>query len=610
MIFLNYRILNIVKSPEQLKSMSGEEISLLCEEIRDCIINNVSDNGGHLASSLGAVELTVALHRVFDSPEDALLFDVGHQSYAHKLLTGRFDRFSTLRKEGGLSGFMDPEESVHDAYVSGHSSNSVSFAYGIYKAKSIAGEKGTAVAVIGDGAMTGGMVFEAINNIGTDKAKLVLVLNDNEMSISQNVGSLARHLNKIRSMSGYHSFKEKFSRFLNKLPLVGKWLHRLLFRSKTVLKNAIYHSNVFEGLGLNYFGPVDGHDIKAVENILTIAKNQDRPAIVHVVTVKGKGYPFAEKEPGKYHGVSSFDKEVGVLTSSKTDYSAVVGKTLCSMAEDDPKICAITAAMTSGTGLSEFAEKYPNRFFDVGIAEEHAMTFASGLAKGGAKPYFAVYSSFLQRAYDQIVHDTAIAGLPVRILVDRAGLVGEDGKTHHGLFDLSFLSSVPGMTVYSPASFEELRETVINTADISSSVAVRYPRGTQTREGIFPYTGKDFDVFFSGSKTAIVTFGRLSFDAFSAAEEKGVTFVKLNKVYPVADRLIPLLEGFDKICIFEEGIRSGGIGEKLLSRLSEAGYKGTVSLNAIDNKFVRCARLSSQLKNCALDKNAMIGVIS
>lgn len=607
---MEYRILNKVTSPEILRRMTDEQLNTLCGEIRECIIDTVSNNGGHLASNLGAVELTIALHRVFQSPRDAILFDVGHQSYTHKLLTGRFDRFDTLRREGGISGFMDPEESEYDPYVSGHSSNSVSFAYGIYKAKAISGQDGTAVAVIGDGAMTGGMAFEAINNIGADKAKFILVLNDNEMSISQNVGSLARHLNKIRSKSSYHSFKDKLSRFLNKIPLIGKWLHRVLFRSKTVLKNAIYHSNVFEGLGLNYFGPVDGHDIKAIENILTIAKNQDRPAIVHVVTVKGKGYSFAESDPGRYHGISHFDKEKGCNAALKADYSSVAGSTLCDMAERDSKICAVTAAMTSGTGLCDFAEKFPQRFFDVGIAEEHAMTFTSGLASGGLKPYFAVYSSFLQRAYDQIIHDAAIAGLPVRILVDRAGLVGEDGKTHHGLFDVSFLSSVPGMTVYSPASFDELKKTIENTAEISSPVAIRYPRGNEEGNKLFSYTGKDFDVFFSGSSTALVTYGRLSFDALSAAKESGATLIKLNKIYPLQQELISLLLDFDKVCIFEEGIKSGGVGEKLLASLSENGFKGKATLNAVDNRFVKAAGTASQLATIGLDKKAMLGVIS
>ena len=590
--------------------MTASELNTLCDEIRSCIIDNISVNGGHLASSLGAVELTVALHRVFDSPEDALLFDVGHQSYAHKLLTGRFDKFATIRTEGGLSGFMDPDESEHDAYVSGHSSNSVSYAYGIYKAKAITGEKGTAVAIVGDGAMTGGMVFEAINNIGADKAKFLVVLNDNEMSISQNVGSLARHLNKIRSKSGYHSFKDKLSRFLNKIPIIGKGVYRLLFRSKSVIKNAIYHSNIFEGLGLNYFGPVDGHDLKSVENILNIAKNQDRPAIVHICTVKGKGYDFAQNEPHKYHGVSAFDKNIGINNVNKKDYSSVAGSTLCMLAHQDKNVCAVTAAMTNGTGLLEFSKKYPERFFDVGIAEEHAMTFASGLAKGGAKPYFAVYSSFLQRAYDQIIHDTAIAQIPVRILVDRAGLVGEDGKTHHGLFDLSFLSSVPGMTIYSPASFDELSQTLLNTVEITTPVAVRYPRGSEAVKGLFPYTGKDFDVFFEGSATAIVSFGRLSYDAYNAADQTGVTFIKLNRVYPFTDELISLLLGFKKICIFEEGIRSGGIGEKIMSQLCEHGFSGSVTINAVNDEFVKCASVASQLKRLSLDKDAMIGVIS
>ena len=392
---MDYKILNTIESPQQLKKLNFSELNILCSEIRDCIIDTVSKNGGHLASNLGTVELTVALHRVFDCPKDSILFDVGHQSYTHKLLTGRFHSFNTLRSENGISGFTDPKESDYDAFISGHSSSAVSAAYGIYKAKKLNGENGTAVAVVGDGAMTGGMVFEAINNIGEDKAKFLIVLNDNEMSISQNVGSLARHLNKIRSKSSYHTFKDGLARFLNSIPLIGKWLHKLLFRSKTVLKNAIYHSNVFEGLGLNYLGPVDGHNLKDVINLLNIAKNQERPTILHVVTAKGKGYKFAEENAGKYHGVGPFDPQCGVDNALKRDYSSVAGETLCELADADKKICAITAAMSEGTGLNDFAQRFPERFFDVGIAEQHAMTFAAGLAKGGLSPYFAVYSSFL-----------------------------------------------------------------------------------------------------------------------------------------------------------------------------------------------------------------------
>lgn len=606
---MEYKILNTIESPKQLKSLSMDELTTLCDEARDCIINTVSKNGGHLASNLGSVELTVALHKVFNSPDDSILFDVGHQSYTHKLLTGRFKSFSTLRTEDGVSGFTDPCESEYDAFISGHSSSAVSAAYGIYKAKKINGEKGTAVAVVGDGAMTGGMVFEAINNIGADKAKFLIVLNDNEMSISQNVGSLARHLNKIRSKSSYHSFKDKLARFLNAVPLIGKGLYKLLFCSKIVLKNAIYHSNVFEGLGLNYLGPVDGHNLKEVINLLSIAKNQDRPTILHVVTVKGKGYEFAEKDAGKYHGVGSFDVEKGVEDRLKSDYSAVVGATLCDMAQKDKKICAITAAMAEGTGLYEFSQRFSNRFFDVGIAEEHAMTFSAGLASGGLKPYFAVYSSFLQRAFDQIIHDVAIGSLPVKILVDRAGLVGEDGKTHHGLFDISFLTLVPNMTVYSPASFDELRGVLAKTTDFSSPVAVRYPRGEELKKDLFPFTDKNFDVFGEICDTALVTFGRLSFFAYEVAYEKGVSFVKLNKLSPFDDELLDELSKYKKLCFFEEGIKSGGISEQISSALNEKGFKGEIVINAVNDSFVSCASYERQLSKYKLDKNAMLGVI-
>ncbi len=606
---MEYKILNTIESPKQLKSLSMEQLTTLCEEIRDCIINTVSKNGGHLASNLGSVELTVALHRVFDSPDDSVLFDVGHQSYTHKLLTGRFKSFNTLRSENGISGFTDPSESEYDAFVSGHSSSAVSAAYGIYKAKRISGAKGTAVAVVGDGAMTGGMVFEAINNIGADKAKFLIVLNDNEMSISQNVGSLARHLNKIRSKSSYHSFKDSLGRFLNSIPLIGRFLYKLLFRSKIVLKNAIYHSNVFEGLGLNYLGPVDGHNLKEVINLLTIAKNQERPTILHVVTVKGKGYEFAEKDAGKYHGVAAFDLKKGIEERIKTDYSAIMGETLCSLAEKDDKICAITAAMAEGTGLNEFSQRFSDRFFDVGIAEEHAMTFSAGLAKGGLKPYFAVYSSFLQRAFDQIIHDVAIGGLPVKILVDRAGLVGEDGKTHQGLFDISFLTSIPNMTVYSPASFEELRGVLAKTTDFSFPVALRYPRGKELKKDLFPFTDKNFDVFGMVSDTALVTFGRLSFFAYEVAYENCVSFVKLNKLSPFDDELLDELFKYKRLCFFEEGIKSGGISEQLSSALNEKGYKGEIVINAVNDSFVSCASVERQLSKYNLDKKAMLGVI-
>lgn len=593
---MEYKILSTIESPENIKKLSKDELDLLCSEIRSCIIDTVSKNGGHLASNLGSVELTVALHRIFSSPHDAILFDVGHQSYAHKLLTGRFKDFSTLRKYGGISGFMNPEESEHDPYISGHSSNAVSAAYGIYKAKVLSGEKGTAIAVIGDGAMTGGMAYEALNNIGADNSKFIVILNDNKMSISKNVGALSRHLTKIRSKSGYHIFKYRFRRFLNSIPLVGNSLFRFFDKIKTLLKVAVYHSNIFEALGFNYLGPVDGHDLVAVENILSIAKRQQRPTLVHIVTVKGKGYSFAETDPGSYHGVSSFDAQNGISSAKKSSYSEVAGQMLVSLAKEDDKICAITAAMADGTGLTEFSKAFPDRIFDVGIAEEHAVTFAAGLAKGGAKPYFMVYSSFLQRSYDQLLHDVAIQKLPVCICVDRAGFVGEDGRTHQGLFDVSFLSSIPGIIVYSPASFDELKGTMFFTKEISSPTVIRYPRGCEKDCCEFTFSGTDFDLFSNNGKFAAVSYGRLSYNVMSAVRQvENTDFIKLNKIIPVCEDVIKRLMNYEKVFIFEEGIKSGSVAEKISAALMQRGFSGELSVSAVDNEFVATADVDTQL---------------
>ena len=603
---MKYKILCTVKSPDDIKKLTKSELDLLCSEIRDYLIETVSNNGGHLSSNLGTVELTVALHRMFDSPKDAIMFDVGHQSYTHKLLTGRFEKFSTLRKENGISGFMNPGESEHDFYISGHSSNCISAAYGIYKAKKLSNEEGTAVAVVGDGAMTGGMVYEALNNIGIDNSKFIVILNDNKMSISKNVGAIARHLNKIRLKSGYHKFKYSFSRFLNGIPFIGDNLYRFFYRLKKVLKNALYHSNIFEGLGFNYLGPVDGHDISALENVLSIAKKQDRPTLVHVVTVKGKGYSFAETDPGTYHGVSNFNTDEGFVSKSAITYSDVAAKTLCELAEEDNRVCAITAAMTFGTGLCDFEQKFPQRFFDVGIAEEHAMTFAAGLAKGGMKPFFVVYSSFLQRSYDQILHDVGISKLPVKICVDRAGFVGEDGCTHQGLFDVPFLTTVPDMTVFSPASFSELAGTVKLANDFETPVAVRYPRGICNDEELFTYTGEDYDIFKSDSDTVCLTYGRISYNVYKAAylDEK-VDFIKLNKIFPIEDQVIKLLAQYKKVYVFEEGMKDGSVGEKIIAALSKIGFKGDFTHIAVDGQYVNSASVDSQIKCFGLDVDSI-----
>ncbi len=604
---MNYQILSNISSPQDVKKFNNDELQCLCSEVRQCIIDTVSKNGGHLASNLGAVELTIALHRVFDSPKDAIIFDVGHQSYTHKLLTGRFNDFSTLRTEGGISGFMKPNESEHDPFITGHSSNSISAAYGIYRAKRLLDNEGTAIAVIGDGALTGGMAYEALNNVGNQKSNFIVVLNDNKMSISRNVGALSRTLTKMRNKPRYHRFKFVFSESLLKIPFVGKYFYSCFHSVKESLKSIIYKNNIFSSLGFNYLGPVDGHNISALESLLKIAKSYNRPSLVHVITTKGKGYSFAETSPKNYHGVSPFDIEEGAFESNNSSFSHIAGKALCELAKSDDKICAVTAAMTSGTGLSEFSKIYKNRFFDVGIAEQHAVTFCAGLRKGGMKPYFAVYSSFLQRAYDQIIHDCAIENLPVCFLIDRAGIVGEDGETHQGLFDVSFLTSIPNIEIYSPYNYDELEFCIKKTAKNNKLSAIRYPRGCEIQSDIKINYEEEFSTLKGNGKSAIVTYGRLFSHAVLAKEiNDDIEIIKLNKVYPLSDDLILSLKNYKRIDIFEETIKNGGIGEHLSVRLNEINFKGEFNIHAIDNKFVPAATVSSALMLNGLDKEAML----
>lgn len=604
---MEYQILNTVSSPEDVKKLNSAQLQTLCGEIRSCIIDTVSKNGGHLASNLGAVELTVALHRAFNSPADSIIFDVGHQCYTHKLLTGRFERFTTLRTEGGISGFMKPTESEHDPFITGHSSNSISAAYGIYKAKALTGQNGCAAAVIGDGAMTGGMAYEALNNAGSGKSNFIVVLNDNKMSISRNVGALARSLTRMRNKPKYHYFKFALNKFLLKIPFIGKYINSFIYKFKEVIKGFIYKNNFFSSLGFNYLGPVDGHNIEALEQLFKVAKSYNRPSLVHVITTKGKGYSYAESSPKNYHGVSPFDIDEGANTSGKTSFSDIAGQTLCSLAQKDYKICAVTAAMTSGTGLSQFSKTYKNRFFDVGIAEQHAVTFCAGLKKGGMKPYFAVYSSFLQRAYDQIIHDCAIENLPVCFLIDRAGIVGEDGETHQGLFDISFLTSIPNIEIYSPFSYKELEYLIEESAKSEKITAIRYPRGTEFKTETDVDFTSEFSVLKGTDKKAIVTYGRLFGNALSAKEiNDGLNIIKLNRVYPFSEKLIEELKTYDNIQFFEETMKNGGIGEHLSALLCENGYKGEFKIHAVPNKFVPSATVSSSLKACGLDTDSML----
>ncbi|MBQ1966480.1 MAG: 1-deoxy-D-xylulose-5-phosphate synthase, partial [Clostridia bacterium] len=477
---MEYKLLSEINSPKDIKKLDYTKLNELSGEIRYKLIETVSENGGHLASNLGMVELTVALHKVFDSPKDQFVYDVGHQCYTHKLLTGRYESFSTLRTKGGISGFTRPTESEHDIFFSGHSATSVSAGLGLAQAKALKGDRSHVVSVIGDGSFTGGMVFEALNNGGRSKANHIVVLNDNKMSISENVGAFAKYLAVIRSRPQYYSFKANTEKVLNKVPF-GEKIVKELYKVKTDIKNKVYEkSTFFEDLGYRYMGPIDGHNIENLCDALESAKSVNGPVLLHVITVKGKGYEYAEKDPSVFHGISKFDVDTGEAISSSKSYSDKFGETLCDLAKNDDSLCAITAAMGLGTGLGKFSGLYPERFFDVGIAEEHAVTFASGLSKNGMKPVFAVYSTFLQRCYDQLIHDVALQKQKVLLAVDRAGFVGEDGETHHGLFDVAFLGTVPGMKVYSPCNFNLLEADLKNALySEETAVAVRYPRGTE-----------------------------------------------------------------------------------------------------------------------------------
>ena len=606
---MEYKILCDINSPDDVKKLNNEELSVLCEEIRNEIIEVVSKNGGHLASNLGAVELTVALHRVFSSPKDAIIFDVGHQSYAHKLITGRRENFHTLRQENGISGFMRPNESEHDSFVTGHSSNSISAAYGISRAKTLLDDSGTSIAVIGDGAMTGGMAYEALNNAGGRKGNFIVVLNDNKMSISKNVGAMPKAFTKMRNQKGYHKVKFAVSEMILKLPIGGRTIHNFLFSIKEAFKRLVYKNNIFTSLGFNYLGPVNGHDLDAMERIFTIAKSYNKPTLVHVVTTKGKGYSYAESKPKDYHGVSSFDIDKGKDVPTTITYSDAAGDALCELAANNKKVCAITAAMTEGTGLQNFATKYKSRFFDVGIAEQHAVTFAAGLASGGVIPFFAVYSTFLQRGYDQILHDAAIANVPIKLLVDRAGIVGDDGESHQGVFDVAYLSTIPNVNIYSPCYYSELKKLIFDTADNNELAVIRYPRGVEN----FNYNGDisgEYTVVSNNSKKVILTYGRIFSEAIEAQKTlKNIDVVKLNKIFPIEHDVVNLLMKYKEIYFFEEGVLSGGVAERIGSMLLEKGYNGKYTVNAINNEFVGASSIKSALKKYKLDYESMVEIV-
>ncbi len=611
------KYLNKIHSPSDLKKLDSSEYPELAQEIRDVLIDTVSKNGGHLASNLGAVELTIAIHLMFDSPNDRIVWDVGHQAYTHKLLTGRYDVFDTIRQKDGISGFCHPNESEHDTFYSGHSGTSVSSAFGIAEANKIKKNNNYTVAVIGDGSFTGGLVYEALNNAGRSKTNLIVILNDNEMSISKNVGSVAKYLTKIRSKKRYVRMKAKLERFLDRIPLIGHSMASGLFNFKTAVKNLIYESTIFEKMGFRYMGPIDGHDIGMMCEALETAKSLGAPVLLHVNTVKGKGYNYAEKDPSHFHGISDFDINTGEPHTSGDTFCNEFGKLMCKMAHEDKRITLITAAMSLGTGLTEFSDKYSERFFDVGIAEEHAVTFASGLAKGGMLPVFAVYSTFLQRCYDEIIHDGALQDQKLVLAIDRAGFVGDDGETHNGLYDVAFLQSIPKVTVYSPATYDEMKIDFGNAFYRDSDVvAVRYPRGGEPEipEDYTPSFGT-YDLYgHAFADTVIVTYGRLFFEAAKAVKALlhhniKAKVLKLNRIKPIDPEALEEVMGAKHIFFYEEGVRSGGIGEKFAAELLQRGYKGSYDITAIEDCFVKQAKVPELIKQYGFDSESMVNKI-
>lgn len=612
-------MLEQIDSPYDLREFDKKYYPLLCEEIRQFLIENVSKTGGHLASNLGIVELTVALHYVFNSPLDKIIWDVGHQCYVHKILTGRKEQFSTLRKFNGLSGYTKRTESVHDIFGAGHSSTSVSAALGIAKARDLKGEKFSVVAVIGDGALTGGMAFEALNNAGRSKTDLIVVLNHNEMSISENVGSLSLYLSKLRTDPTYNKLKQDIDNLLNIVPPIGKSLHKYIERIKDSVKQLVVSGMFFEEMGFKYLGPIDGHDVDSLIEVLERAKKIKGPILVHVITKKGKGYKFAEKFPDKFHSAAPFDIQTGKFANEgQATYSDVFGKTLTQMALEDDKIVAITAAMPEGTGLIHFAKLIPERFFDVGIAEQHATTFAAGMSAQGYKPYFAVYSTFLQRAYDQLIHDVCIQKLPVVFAIDRAGIVGEDGETHQGVFDISYLRPIPNIAIMSPKDANELVEMVKLSRNLEFPVAIRYPRGKAGEFNITRECSIEFgkaELISEGTEIAIFALGRMVGKVLEAksilnAFDLQPFIVNLRFVKPLDEELILNISNKVRFIVtVEDNVVAGGVGSAILELLSFNGvYKPVLRLGFPD-KFIEHGDVESLFKKYNLDAESIANTI-
>ena len=610
-------VLEMIRHANDIKKLNGEQLKLLADEIRQFLIEKISRTGGHLASNLGVVELTMALHLTLDFPEDKLIWDVGHQSYTHKLLTGRRDGFDSLRKYGGMSGFPKRKESDCDAFDTGHSSTSISAGLGYVAARELRGEEHSVVSVIGDGSLTGGMAYEALNNASRLKSNFIIVLTDNNMSISENVGGMSRYLNGIRTAQAYTDIKKGVEDTLKKIPRKGDRIISQIRRTKSGIKQLLVPGMFFEDMDIPYLGPVDGHDIRKLVKVFNEAKRVDHAVLVHVITKKGKGYPPAEENPAKFHGTGPFQIETGepAEVSTTDSYTQVFSKVLTDIAKKDDKVVAITAAMADGTGLSTFAKHFPNRFFDVGIAEEHAMTFAAGLAAGGMKPVFAVYSSFLQRAYDQTLHDVCLQNLPVVIAVDRAGLVGSDGETHQGVFDLSFLSTIPNMTVISPKNRWEMADMIRFAVDFQYPIAVRYPRGGAyegMREFRAPVEYGKSEILYEEEDIAVIFVGHMAELADRVRRKLKDTgyscsLVNARFVKPFDKEMLEHLS--KDHCLFvtiEENVLTGGFGEQVMDYVSSAKLDVHVRNIGISDDYVEHGNVEILRKEVGLDCDTIV----
>lgn len=611
---MTYSLLERIQAPGDVKLLAERDLPRLCEEIRNFLIQSVSSTGGHLSSNLGVVELTVALHRSLDLPQDKILFDVGHQCYTHKLLTGRREGFAALRQKDGISGFPNPKESNCDTFVAGHGSAALSTAIGIARAKKIKNEPGKVVVIVGDGAFTGGMVYEGMNNV-SKLNNLIVILNDNKMSISKNVGQMANYFTKLRTDPKYFHAKAQMETVLDSIPVVGNALVKALQGGKQLVRRGIYHSTMFEEMGFQYIGPVDGHDVLMLDQMLTNLREQFAPIFLHVVTQKGKGLKPAEENPGEFHAVSSLD--LNHLTdpelSPKDSFSTIFGTTLAELGSGEPRLCAITAAMKYGTGLNFFKHDHPDRFFDVGMAEEHAVSFAAGLASQGLLPVVAIYSTFFQRAYDQIIHDVNLMKLDVLFAVDRAGLVPGDGETHQGIYDTAFFSQI-GIPVYAPANYEELRYWLrYLVREARGPRAIRYARGDQKPAlAALGCSGNTFDRIETRpqARIALVSYGAQAEEIIAACDllqqqQVSADCYKLVRLYPLPEGICEALQYYDMILFAEDSVRTGSIGEQLSFALQQSGWKGTFLLHGVDNTHLLHANVPQLRRDQGLDAVAL-----